>query len=290
MARMDRLAAALTAAEQALAQLSRRAGVAVSDAAGTAIRATADHEPRLIASQLPAAQEGEAAARFAARILPSALDSMVARSQSLIVSQARAVPGPVLDQVKRSLVAGVATGSGPRATAREIVARTEGALQGGLSRALVIARTETLDAYRTASRYSQTANADVLDGWVWLCNLGPRTCPACLAKNGTEYPVTDPGPLGHPNCRCSRMPKTKSWADLGIHGVPETAPAIPDARAWFDRLPLDQQTAIMGPARLGLLRSGAIGWDDIPVRREAADWRPSYQVRPLRDLRARATA
>jgi hypothetical protein len=92
----------------------------------------------------------------------------------------------------------------------------EGGFNGGLSRALTIARTETISAHREAAAVSHQENADTLAGWRWLCALSDRSCPACLAKNGELHPVSEPGPQGHANCRCSRVPVTKSWRDLGI--------------------------------------------------------------------------
>jgi hypothetical protein len=89
LARVERLQAALAAAERALIALGQHAGITVSDAAGRIVHVTGGTEPHLIASQLPAAQQADAVARFTAKILPTALDAIVARTQSRIVGQAR---------------------------------------------------------------------------------------------------------------------------------------------------------------------------------------------------------
>jgi hypothetical protein len=261
--------------------------VTVTDAAGTTIRTTADREPAIIASQLPAAEQTAAAARFSARILPTALDAMVARTQALIVNQARPLSGQAMEAMRRALITGVAVGDNPRDVARDMVGRVEGAFNGGLNRALVIARTEVLDAYRAASRYSHAANADVVTGWVWLATLDRRTCPACWAKHGSEYPVSAPGPLDHQQGRCARMPKTRPWSALGIN-VEEPPDVLPDARARFDALPEADQLQIMGPTRLELLKSGQVQWDDLARRRDSTGWRPSYIPTPVRDLQRTA--
>jgi hypothetical protein len=283
LSRVARLQAALEAAQTSLVALARRAGVEVTDGAGRAITATVDAEPHLIASQLPAAEQVAAATRYAAKILPSHLDVIVARTQGAIVAQTSALPAAAMESMRSALIRGVAVGTNPGVAARQMLDGVEGAFTGGLTRAIVIARTEILDAYRVTSQYAHAANADVLEGWVWLATLDRRVCVSCLAQNGSEHPVTDPGPLDHQQGRCARVPLAKSWAALGLPGV-EPASTMPDARAWFAKQPDATQLEIMGPSRLAMLRSGQATWDDLSTRRTAPGWRPSYAPTPVKDL------
>jgi SPP1 gp7 family putative phage head morphogenesis protein len=186
--------------------------------------------------------------------------------------------------MRRALLAGISVGDNPRTAARAMLSRVEGAFNGGLTRAMTIARTEMLDAYRTASRYTHAANADVLDGWVWTAALDRRTCPSCWSQHGNVYPVDQPGPLDHQQGRCARVPKTKTWRQLGIN-LDEPPSVLPDAQTRFWQLPAADRAAIMGPARLELLRTGRIGWDDLAVRRTSTGWRDSYTPRSVADLR-----
>lgn len=110
-----------------------------------------------------------------------------------------------------------------------------------------------------------------------------HNCPACWSMHGTVHPVTEPGPLDHQQGRCARCPKVKPWSQMGIAGD-EPADLIPDARKVFVGLPEVDQVAIMGSARLNLLRSGHISWEDLPQRRVTAGWRDSYAPRRVRDL------
>lgn len=283
LARVDRLGTALTHAERVLITLSHQAGVTITGSLGPIVSATGNAEPHIIGSQLPAAEQASTAARAAAKILPSALDAIVARTQSQIIGQARALSGEAMDAMRRSLITGVAVGSHPSGAAADMLRRVEGEFNGGLSRAMTIARTELLDAYRTASAYAHNANSDILDGWRWLCSFTVRTCPACWSKNGDTYPVSTPGPWGHPNCRCARVPEVRSWQSLGIH-APEPPSSFPDAQKAFKALSKDDQLAIMGPGRLAALNSGQAQWGDLAQRRDSSDWRPSYVATPVRNL------
>lgn len=283
MARIERLRQAALASEDALVKLGDRAGITIADAAGNVITADADIEPRLIASQLPAAQQAEAAVRFAANVLPTALDVIVSRTQSSIVSNLRPLSSDAAEAMRRELVRGVAVGTNPVRAADRMMARVQGAFEGGLTRAVTIARTEMLDAYRTTSLYSHSANADVVSGWQWWATMDKRTCPACWSMHGKTFPVSQPGPWDHQQGRCARIPKTKSWAELGID-IPEPDDVMPDAQATFWKLPPAQRMQIMGPRRLELLRSGRIQWDDLATPRIAPNWRTSYVPRTVGDL------
>jgi SPP1 gp7 family putative phage head morphogenesis protein len=182
--------------------------------------------------------------------------------------------------MKSALVRGVAVGDNPNTVARQIVARAQGEFRGGLYRARTIARTELLDASRRSADESRKANSRVLAGWRWHASLDSRTCPSCLAQNGELFPPETPGPDDHPNGRCTAVPVTKSWADLGID-LDEPADEFPDARAWFAAQTGEVQRQIMGQARLDAFNRGEIGWADMSVRRENPGWRPSYQVARL---------
>jgi len=283
LGRMERLGRAVGESETALTQLSKRAGIEVTDGAGKVVALDTDYEPRLVSSQLPAAEAAAAAAVYSARVTPTALDFIVARSQSQIASTLIPLSADATDAMRRELVRGIAVGANPNVAAAQMIDRVEGAFNGGLSRAINIARTEMLDAYRTASRYSHAANADVVSGWTWHSALDARTCPACWSMHGRTFPVTQPGPLGHQQCRCSRLPRTKSWADLGFN-VAEPADEIPDAQSTFRALSADKQRAIMGPGRLELLNSGKVGWNDLASLRGGTGWRQSYTSRAVVDL------
>jgi hypothetical protein len=120
----------------------------------------------------------------------------------------------------------------------------------------------------------------VLRGWRWHCALSARTCPSCLALSGSLHDTDEPGPQDHQNGRCTAIPVSKSWRDLGFD-INEPPDTFPDAKTWFSEQPREVKTQIMGPERLKRLESGDLGWSDLSQRRETPGWRPSYNVRPL---------
>lgn len=284
LSRLLELDKALKATRETLEQLTSIANIEIADAAFRSVQGTASKEPGIVASQLPPAEFAAQTARLSALIRPQALDLIVARTATRVASETRPLTARAIDAIHRELIAGIAVGDSPRKMAAQMVKRVEGQFNGGLSRALNIARTETLDAYRAASAYAHNTWPDVVDGWVWLATLDARTCVSCLAQNGSVHPIDQPGPLDHQQGRCARMPKTKSWAELGFDGIDEPADDVPDARGWFAVQPRATQLQIMGPGRLDAFDRGQIGWDDMSLRRDSPDWRPSYTVRPLQDL------
>ncbi|KAA0979892.1 phage head morphogenesis protein [Paeniglutamicibacter gangotriensis] len=233
------------------------------------------------ASQLPPAHAGILVAWDS--VSPEAIAAMVERTTERIHSLTKPIPADTVRLMKRELIRGISVGANPRETARRIIKRTEGQFNGGLNRALVIARTETLDSFRAGALASAKKNTDILNGWRWSCSLSGRTCGACLSMHGQEFPVDAPGPEGHPSCRCARVDITRSWADLGFD-IPEPEDTFPDAREWYEGLTPDSQADILGKSRRDLLASGDIKWEDLATRKQNPGWRPSYQETPLKDL------
>lgn len=289
LARLARLMAVLARTEEALAALGQRTGVVVTDGAGQIIQADSQTEAQIIASQAPRELQPQLAALVNSRVGPTALDVIVARVAGQITSHTLPLSSAAVEVMRRELIRGVAIGDNPRTAARRMIARVEGGFNGGLTRAIVIARTEMLDAYRATSRLTHAVNRDVVSGWRWLATLDRRTCPSCWAMHGTVHPVSDPGPDDHQQGRCARIPTLTSWAELGIT-APEPPSAMPDARARFNQLSADDQMQIMGPRRLELLRSGRIAWADLAIQRQTTGWRPSIVPTPVRTLQQRSAA
>jgi hypothetical protein len=284
IARHARIQRAMAAVEARLRELAEDTAATVVTDIGDTVAVASAAQPRLIASQLPIEAGGTAviASQFD-RVSPGALDAIVERSTQQVTARTRPLSAEATAAMKRALIRGVALGDNPRITAARIVGQLEGRFNGGLTRALVIARTEILDAHRAGAAVQQRANSDVLAGWLWHAQLNRRTCPSCWAKHGEFHTLDEPGPDDHHQGRCTRTPVTKSWRELGFD-VPEPPSVMPDARAVFRAMPHADQVAVMCERRLAALNSGAAKWADLSQRRSTTGWRDSYAPTPVRDL------
>ncbi len=160
------------------------------------------------------------------------------------------------EQVADAFVSGVVRGHNPRLIARE-VQRVTGV---PLSRAMTIARTETLRAYREASRSTYVANQKVVGGWVWLSALDRRGCSACWAQHGTTHELSES--MGcHPNCRCAMVPIVDGW----------TPPIVPGVNQ-FETLSDAEKRTILGPAKFRAYEDGAVGLADLVKHSHSPVW------------------
>lgn len=240
--------------------------------------ASADQAQRgIIAAQLPAAHRG-----LVSESRAGDLAALVTRASRRISVLTRNLPS-IIDRRMRETIARVAMSRLRPDASRAMLSQVEAAFNVGLTHALMIARTEALDAHRQAAALAQSRQADVLNGWIWLARLDRWTCPACFVMHGTVHGLDEMGPDGHQNCRCQRVPKTKSWKELGIN-LTEPVDLIPDGRTIFQNLPREQQLRILGPARLDLLDRGEIEWGDLATQRQNPGWRRSYVPTPVSKL------
>ena len=256
-------------AARRLVETAQQSSAVVTGAARRLIELSLSDAAALIGAQLPTSWPLNRPAK-------PELDAIVQRATTQITSRMWALSDEASEAMRRRLIQGVAAGRNPRETARLMVRDVEGDFDGGLARAQVIARTETIDAYRAGARAHHEANADVLAGWVWLANLSERTCPSCVAMHGTEHALDEPGPLDHPQGRCSRMPLVKPEL---VPGAP--TPTIESGPEWLARQPEGVQRSVLGPRRFEAWQDGDYPASRWAVRRESPDWRASYAPGPI---------
>lgn len=282
IAQAERVHKALEMTREEIYNLADLGGVFVTAATEEILALEDEWQRFLIASQYPqvAGDTASVAARLN-RIDQNALGAIVERTTERIESYRVPLSNDAVDAMRRELVRGVALGSNPRVAAARMLDRVEGRFNGGLTRALNISRTEILDAHRSAAAVADFANADVLEGWLWVAELGPRTCVSCWVQHGTLHPIEEEGPKDHQQGRCARVPKTKSWADLGFGDIEEPPSLLQDAKARFDSLPEAEQLEVMGPVRLHAYQTGALDWDEMSQRRKTKGWRDSFVPPPV---------
>jgi SPP1 gp7 family putative phage head morphogenesis protein len=156
---------------------------------------------------------------------------------------------------ERVLTHAIIAGYNPRQTAKKL----KDSLGGILSKALTVARTEQLRAYRQASSDSYRANDDIVEGWIRIETLDDLTCVICIAEHGKEYENKDDFET-HPNCRGTMIPRVK--------GVQHN---IEKGTEWFDRQSDEKKLEILGQARYDMYKQG-MSLSDMVVRTENADW------------------
>jgi SPP1 gp7 family putative phage head morphogenesis protein len=277
--RSTRLRKALAAIADHLQDLAKDAGVLITSDLRGVIDTAGAAQASVIDSQLPPSTDLVAVDEWS-RVDERQIEAIVRRSTQQVTSTLKPLAPETYDVVRRELIRGVASGSNPRATAGRIVQRAEGKFNGGLNRALVIARTETLDAHRSAAALGMSQHADVLKGWQWQATLDKRTCPSCWSQHGSVHDLKDPGPLDHQQGRCARLPIPKTWADLGFTGVEEPASLLPDAADAFASLSDADQLAILGPKRHAAYVAGEFPMGSWSMRKRTDGWRDSYHVAP----------
>lgn len=167
------------------------------------------------------------------------------------------------EAVSKALISGLAQGKNPRVVARMM----RDALGQNLTRALTIARTETLRAYREASR-EVYLGSDLVTAQQWVCALDRRSCAACIALHGTIIPVNEPLPA-HPNCRCTVAP------------VVQGGPRISSGVSWFRAQSAELQQQVLGPSRYQAYASRRITLPDLVHLRRSAVWGDSAGVASL---------
>lgn len=157
------------------------------------------------------------------------------------------------ERAEEVLFSGLANGDNPR----KIGLALSDVMLEGVRRATGIARTEILRAYRGASQTTYRKNADVVRGWRWMCAFNERTCPTCIAMDGTEHPL-DEEFASHPSCRCTTLPLTANST--------EQLAGVETGSEWVEKQPAQVQNAIYGRTVAELIRNGALSPGDMGRR------------------------
>lgn len=292
----ERYRALLREAERLFNQYGRAVGLILTRAQQEAVRLAAQHARELIDLGLGPPPPG----------IPAQLGFRLPH-EALIQLSGQLSAGspllPILDSfgpqaaatIREELLRGVGLGLSPLEVSRRIRQR----LAVTQARARTIARTEMLRAYREAARETYRANRHLVTAWIWHATLSPTTCAACWAMHGREFALDTP--MGtHPNCRCSLIPKTKTWAELGralgfdAEGIPETSARsrqrpFPTGPALFARLDPAAQDRILGSHAAGeAYRAGEVELRDFVRVQRSADWGTTRSAASLKQARRTA--
>jgi SPP1 gp7 family putative phage head morphogenesis protein len=268
---VERARQTLLAVQDRLAALGEAGQVAARNAiTGELVPMSVDYQQALIRSQLPAELQ-----TFGVRVSPEALQAVVERADARL-GYLRNVSADTARAINRTLTDGIVVGDNPRDAARTLLRRVGRAFDGGIVRAERIMRTEMLDAYRNANAVVQNANADVVEGWEWWSAGDERTCAACWAMHGEQFPNDVPGPDGHPNCRCARIP-------VVLKSLAGDFPMGPSKDDLWGRLDEQQRLRVLGPTRYELTDGGPPP-REFATQRESSEWRTYRVATPVREL------
>lgn len=311
-------AGALKATERPLRELAQAAqtrGMTTSELARhSAVRALRAELRESLAdlrrAMLDEARRGEtngiqAGARAGARLLQfGGLTAWNRPSLETIRQTVRIVDDPVFrerveafgpyhaDAVADLLVTSAASGRGPEAAARTVRNYVRGAdgLPGvPLQDAVRTARTVALYAARRSSHEMYRANQDVVEGWLWAASLDGKVCLSCIAKQGSRHELHEEL-NDHPWGRCSPIPITKRWQELGFGSGVEQLDSAISGETWFRGLAESEQRRRMGPSRWLAWRDGLFAFERLSAVRADALYGPMQVEASLEGLVGQAVA
>jgi SPP1 gp7 family putative phage head morphogenesis protein len=254
-----------------LTQLEGMKGKAIAQANGDAPELT-----QAVLGSAPARAEALVANSFS-RLPTSQLEHLVrnAADGRPLGSLFAEIAPEATKAVKDALVSGVARGAGVKVIAAD-VRKAAGIAQ---NRAMLITRTEVIRAYRETA-FENYRRSEVVTGWIWIAEV--NGCPVCTAEHGSEH-STEESLDSHPGCRCTAMPKTKSWRELG-YDLPDTRPQITPGPERFAALPQADRLAILGRSRFEAYERGEVTLEEMVRPTHSPRWGEGKRVATLAEL------
>jgi SPP1 gp7 family putative phage head morphogenesis protein len=267
--RERRLQLLLDQAEQQLAHFTAQLNTRLTNDQRTAVTLAQVHTQQMLRAA------GVEADLTYSRLPASAIENLVGFSGdgAPLTKLLNQIPGDATPRIRETLITALATGQNPRQTARQL----SDALEGNKARALTIARTETLRAYREASR--QTAKAAGVMRYEWISSKSQRTCLVCLAMDGKIFSIEKPQPA-HPNCRCAVLYLPPNY----------TPPARETGAQWFERQPDEVKAAMMSHVAFEALKRGEVTLQDFVGVRRSRVWGETRYERSWREIEKRRKA
>ncbi len=177
----------------------------------------------------------------------------------------------VVEALRSEVIKAAATGTDFRTIGRRLEAAGDITRQ----RALATARTEVNRVRRETTRQFFSENKDVITGWEWVSAKSSRTCPACLALDGTIYDTDQMFPQ-HVNCRCTMI--------AVIDGV--TRPKRTLGSDWFDAQSDEVKEEILGRDAFAAFDRGEVGLKDFVGWKNSKEFGRSIYTKPLSSILA----
>lgn len=257
LARFERAVALSEQVEAEVTRLAQIANQVIPETQGRMVALAGQHTRALALASVPASDVASIAAAWN-RVPTTAVEALVGRlsNGSPLSTLLGKLPAETSTAIQEALKEGVALGRNPRATA----ALLEKQVDVSSVRLLAISRTETLNAYRSATLANYAAQ-DVLDGWFWIAALD-GSCAACAAMHGSHHLLSEDFFPAHTNCRCSACPS--------VRGV--ESPITQSGAEWFAGKDADYQDKVLGVSGGQSYRSGKVALDDFVHVRTSEQW------------------
>jgi hypothetical protein len=170
--------------------------------------------------------------------------------------------------ISKLLVDGITQGKGPRETA-VMISRY---MRGNLERAMTVARTEQIRAFRVAN-VAQYQESGVIATYTRRSAFSDTSCMACIAADGRVYPVS---------VQFGDHPKGMCFTTANVRGV--NPPNVLTGIEWFTKQPEDIQQSIMGSGHYDAWKSGKFQLKDIAQIGHDEKWGEQIRVKPLAEL------
>jgi SPP1 gp7 family putative phage head morphogenesis protein len=279
--RQGRLAERLVQIEAEVRRFATTASINIAKEAEAGATLAAESAQRLITGSLGAIPDDKKPSVSFLRFDPKVTEEVIARYglNSPFDKAMSKYPQATVHLFQSALVQAVVEGKSPEVVARDF-RRT---LQIPLNAARTAVRTALIGSYRDASLEHYRSNSHVVKYWRWSASKSKRTCPLCLAMDGREFPLEDS--FGsHPACRCSPIPVTASWEELGIKGVITQPSRYKTGRQWLDEQSPEVQTLVLGKKAASLYQKGELTLSDFVGYREDQTWGPTRYARSLKEI------
>ncbi len=269
----NRLQSLLMQVEQEIARFVDYAEPAIREQQRQAVEAAQQHAAETVST----VADDTAVLTSFSRLPSEAVTDLIGFTESGPLRELLDELGPQVSKgFREAMIESLVVGRNPRETARRV--RKEFAV--GLSRALRISRTEALRSYREATRRNYEANSDIIVGWVWLAAKQARTCPMCLAMDGTFHKLSE-RLNDHPNGRCAMVPVVKG----------ATMPQRETGVEWFEKQDAATQRQVLGSdAAFAAYKNGAVKLSDFVGQRRSRDWGTTRYARSLTQILGRDEA
>jgi hypothetical protein len=274
--RLERMKAIQAQAEQEMMRYAQFADGTISAGQRESIAAGERDAYELLRAYYPAGTDIPISFAAMPRAAVEAMVGTLADGSPIMELLTEAVEDAAQD-FAQTMVSGLASGWNPRRLAREL----RGKFGMGLTRSMRVARTEQLRAYRTASD-EQYRQSGVVVEKERMAAMATNTCMACIVLDGKRYPLNQPMD-DHPVGRCSFVPITKTYAQLGID-APEPDFTRQKGEDWFRAQDEGTQRRMMGDAKWEAWQAGQFALADIPKLTENRTWGDSWTPKGLADL------